>query len=109
MNGKLIITRRIVSVAVAVILIGQACTFSLFSPPTLTPSTPVPGQDIPTSTPYPVAQTTFVVTLPEPLQPNESIAILVLDEVTGLSLNVQQFPMTARDTLTYTATLPLPY
>lgn len=109
MNGKFIITRRMISVAVAVILVGQACTFSLFSPPTLVPATPVPNQSIPTSTPYPVAQTTFVVTLPEALQPNESIAILVLDEVTGLSLNVQQFPMTARDTLTYTATLPLPY
>jgi hypothetical protein len=109
MNGKLIITRRIVSVAIAVILVGQACTFSLFTPPTLTPSTPVPGQTVPTSTPYPVAQTTFIVTLPEPLQPNESLAILVLDEVTGLALNVQQFPMSARDTLTYSATLPLPF
>lgn len=109
MNGKLIITRRMISVAVAVILVGQACTFSLFTPPTLPPATVAPNESIPTSTPYPVAQTTFVVTLPEALQPNESLAILILDEVTGLSLNVGQFPMTARDTLTYTATLPLPF
>ncbi|MBX3038961.1 MAG: hypothetical protein KF758_18765 [Anaerolineales bacterium] len=109
MNGKLIITRHIISLAVIVILIGQACTFTLFSPPTLVPNTPAPWEDIPTSTPYPVAQTTFIVTLPEVLQPGESIHLLILDEVTGLSLNVQQYPMTARDTLTYVATLPLPY
>src|SRR5215510_6001344 len=109
MHGKLIVTRRIFSVAIAVILIGQACTISLFSPPTLTPPTPVPGQVIPTTTPYPVASTTFIVTLPEPLQAGESLSILVLDEVTGLALNVNQFPMTPRDTLTYTATLPLPF
>ena len=32
-----------------------------------------------------------------------------MDEVTGLSLNATQYPMSARDALTYTATLPLPY
>jgi hypothetical protein len=56
-----------------------------------------------------MAQTTFVVTLPEPLQANESMAIAVMDEVTGLSLNATQYPMSARDSLTYTATLPLPH
>ena len=55
------------------------------------------------------AQTTFAATLPEPLQANETLAIAILDEVTGLSLNATQYPMSARDSLTYTATLPLPY
>ena len=109
MNGKFIITGRIISVAIAVIVMGQACTFSLFTPPTLTPSTPVPGVALPSPTPYAVAQTTFVVTLPEPLQSNETLVIVVMDEVTGLSLNAQQYPMSPRDTLTYAATLPIVY
>ncbi|HCK66225.1 MAG TPA: hypothetical protein DHW49_08150 [Anaerolineae bacterium] len=109
MNGKSNITRRIIHAALMLAVVGQACTFSLFNLPTLTPATPVTGEVIPTSTPYPVAQTTFVVTLPEPLQPNETLVIAVLDEVTGLSLNPQQYPMTARDTLTYAATLPIVY
>ena len=56
-----------------------------------------------------MAQTNFVVTIPEPLQANETLAIAIMDEVTGLSLNATQFPMSARDSLTYTAILPLPF
>jgi hypothetical protein len=55
-----------------------------------------------------VAQTTFVVMIPEPLAAGETLFITTLDEVTGLSLNATSYPMQARDSLTYTATLPLP-
>lgn len=109
MNGKSNITRRIFHAAFALAVVGQACTLSLFSPPTLTPPTLAPGQAQPTSTPYPVAQTTFIATLPEPLQANETLLLVVLDEVTGLSLNPTQYPMKARDTLTYEATIPVIY
>jgi hypothetical protein len=91
-------------------LIGQACTLSLFDNPldngTSTQTPPITG---PSPTPQAMAQTNFTVTLPEPLQPNETLAIAVMDEVTGLSLNAVQYPMTPRDTLTYTGTLALPY
>jgi hypothetical protein len=102
--------RRIITVAIVLVFVGQACTLSLFENPinsSTTTSTPIVSA--PSPTPQVMAQTTFVVTLPEPLQANESMAIAVMDEVTGLSLNATQYPMSARDSLTYTATLPLPH
>lgn len=108
MNLKLALARRTIIAALALALAGQACTLSLFQPPLNGGLTP-PAVNIPPSpTPMVAAQTAFVVTLPEPLLPNEALAIAILDEVTGLSLNATQYPMTARDSLTYTATLPLP-
>ena len=102
--------RHMVSAAIVLVLVGQACTLSLFDPPSIPGiSTQTPAIDIPSPTPQAMAQINFVVTLPEPLQANESLAIAIMDEVTGLSLNATQYPMSARDSLTYTATLPLPY
>lgn len=99
--------RRMVSVAILLALGLQSCSLPLFENPFGSGQpTQLPGASV-TSTPYPVAQTTFVATLPEALQPNETLVLAVMDEVTGLSLNAMQFPMNARDTLTYTATLPL--
>lgn len=110
MKSKSAIFRRIIAAAIALVLVGQACTLSLFDNPLGDETTtPTPTGIIPSPTPLVAAQTTFMVTLPEPLQANETLAIAVLDEVTGLSLNATQYPMTARDSLTYTATLPLPH
>ena len=110
MNGKFINLRRIALAGIILVLVGQACTFSLLGNPFGTnPTEPPPSGAVPSSTPYPVAQTTFVVTLPEPLQANESLAVAVMDEVTGLSISAVQYPMSPRDSLTYTATLPLPF
>ncbi|MFN8382762.1 MAG: hypothetical protein U0V02_12515 [Anaerolineales bacterium] len=110
MKRKSIALRRILIMTVIFAMFGQACTLSLFSNPfNPTPSTPIPGAIVPTTTPQPVAQTNFIVTLPEPLQANESLTLIVMDEVTGLPLNPTEYPMSARDALTYTATLPLPY
>ncbi|MBI5952970.1 MAG: carboxypeptidase regulatory-like domain-containing protein [Chloroflexi bacterium] len=103
-----VLSRRIITAAILLVLVGQACTLSLFENPIGT-ATQTPAIVVPSPTPLVAAQTTFAVTLPEPLQPNETLAIAVLDEVTGLSLNATQYPMSARDSLTYTATLPLPY
>lgn len=107
MQKQLLFLRRIITAAVALVLVGQACTLSLFQPPVNTTATP--PSNVPAPTAQPVAQTSFLVTLPEPLQANESLGIMVMDEVTGLSINAVQYPMTARDSLTYTAVLPLPY
>lgn len=111
MKGSSKIFQRWAVAAVILVLTGQACTLSLFDPSNInfgSPATPTPGFNIATSTPYPAAQTTFTVTLPEPLLAGESVALVVLDEVTGLALNTTQYPLNPRDTLTYTGTLPLP-
>jgi len=100
--------RRAMLVALTLNFIGQGCAFSLFQNPMVDP-TKAPSAVIPSPTPQPMAQTTFVTTLPEPLQANETLSIAVLDEVTGLALNATQYPLSARDSLTYAATLPLPY
>ena len=98
MNKQSVLSRRIITAAVVLVLVGQACTFSLFENPINTgTSTQTPGVVVPSPTPQAVAQTTFVVVLPEPLQANESMAIAIMDEVTGLSLNATQYPMSARD------------
>ncbi len=88
---------------------GLACTISLFERPggpDITPLPPTPA--IPTNTPLPVAQVAFHVTLPSALPANESLALRVLDEVTGLGFNYVDYPMQARDQLNYIATLPVP-
>jgi hypothetical protein len=110
MKRKSLIFRRVLIMGVLISLIGQACTFTLFKNPfETTPTILTPGAIVPTNTPQPVAQTNFIVTLPEPLQPNESLTLIVMDEVTGLPLNPTEYPMSARDSLTYTGTLPLAY
>ena len=110
MKNSRSIFRRMLIAAITLALVGQACTFTLlenpFNPGTSTQSPPIP---VASSTPQPMAQVNFIVTLPEALQPNETLLIAVMDEVTGLSLNATQYPMSPRDSLTYTATLPLPY
>ncbi len=83
-------------------LASLACTWSLID---LGP-TPIPGAG-PTATPAPLAETNFNLTLPAPLNPGETVAIGLLDEVTGLGLNPVLYPMTALDAQHYTAKLPL--
>lgn len=91
-------------------LAGMACSFSLFQVPTIPPiSTQLPQASMPTATPLPKAQTIFTASVPQPLQAGESLAIAVLDEVTGLAFNPQLYPMKSVDATTFTATLALPY
>lgn len=85
-----------------------ACTFSLIglprgSAPTEVP--PVPSVSSPT--PTPVAEVTFTVVLPTPLTEAETLAISILDEVTGLALNPANYPMQSIDNKTYRVSLPL--
>ena len=91
-------------------LTALACTLSLLQVPTLpAAATQRALPAVPTAPVLPSAQTMFQVTLPEPLGAGEAAALSILDEVTGLSLNPQLYPMQALDNLTYTATLALPY
>jgi len=110
MKSRSVFSRRILFFVLALTLASQACAISLFkwpTLPTLAPSnTNVPSG--PTPTELPRAQVTFTVRLPDPLQANEVLALSILDEVTGLSLNAVDYPMNAVDTITYTSTLAIP-
>ncbi len=98
---------------VALWISSAGCQLSLFELPAFSTPNPVsatvsPVSIVPTPTPMPMAQVVFVVSLPEPLAPGESLAIAILDEVTGLALNSVFYPMQPRDPQTYAAALPLP-
>lgn len=88
-------------------LIVTACQISLFQPPSGGPTQPS-GPVVPSPTPQPRAQTTFIISIPEPLAAGESLTLSILDEVTGLSFNAVNYPMQAKDSFTYTATVALP-
>lgn len=91
-------------------LVSMACTFSLFEPPgsgTGEPS-PIPETPQPQVTPIALAETTFIVTLPAPLSSGESLALVLVDDVTGVALNARSYAMSPLDATHYAVTLPLP-
>lgn len=106
------LTRKIAIVVfcAALFLSGPACSISLFDNPfeggVTTPQPPTAS--VPTPTPLPMAQVTFRASLPAPLAPTESLALRVLDEVTGLEYNYTDHAMQARDATNYAVTLPVP-
>jgi hypothetical protein len=99
--------------AVLVCLLAIAtsgCALSLLQAPAMgTPSNHPTPPVVATPTESPRAETIFIATLREPLPPGETLALAWLDEVTGLTLNPQLYPMESSDPLTYRATLALPY
>lgn len=98
--------RRRAAVVIALFaLFAQSCALSLFDIPGAATSTPAPV--VATNTPYPAAQTTFIVNIPEPLQPGESVVLAVVDEITGLALNETRYTLNPRDPLTYAGSLPI--
>jgi len=110
MKARPVLPRQFLLFITILTLVSQACAISLFEWPF--PTTPGPGTTPaptgPTATPAPRAEVTFTVRLPEPLLPNEVLAISVLDEVTGLALNPVDYQMTPLDTVTYTTKLTIP-
>src|SRR5688572_14067071 len=110
MKSQPLFSRPILLFILILALTGQACSISLLEWPIFPtpggPTNPTPGG--PTATPPPRAQMTFTVRIPDPLPANEILALSVLDEVTGLSLNAVDYQLTAVDTITYTATLAIP-
>ena len=106
--------KRLGLIAFLIIFIvsNSGCQLSLIKLPSFPGGggnpTAVPVPSGPTPTPMPMAQITFIAVIPEPLAPGESMAIAILDEVTGLALNSVLYPMDPRDAQTYSASLPLP-
>ena len=92
-------------------LASLSCTLSLvdfgnLSPgPTATPGG-LPGNQL-TATPVKLAEITFEVTIPVALNQGESLAIGLLDEVTGLALNPTLYAMNPVDGQRFSLTLPL--
>lgn len=88
-------------------LTAQACSLSLLDIPfpSGNPTNPPPASP---PTPALRSEVKFTVQLPEPLQPGEILAISVVDEVTGLALNSVEYQMTQVDSVTYSATFPIP-
>lgn len=94
-------------------LIGLSVTFSLFlsscSDIVSTQTPPVVVSPVPSQTPLPPqAVVTFAVEVPSVKNSNQSIAIDILDEVTGLALNPNRFEMQTQDNQHYTLRLPFP-
>ena len=110
MKSHSVFSRRIPLFIIILALSSQACAISLLEWPPFPTASP-PDQNIPTgptATPAPRAEMTFTVRLPEPLPPNEILALSVLDEVTGLALNPVDYQMTPLDPTTYTVLLTIP-
>ena len=110
MKSRPAFSRRLLLFTLVLALSSQACAISLIKWPTFPTASPS-NTNLPTGptpTDLPRAQVTFTVRLPDPLGGNEALSLSILDEVTGLALNPVDYPMTALDTITYTATLAIP-
>jgi hypothetical protein len=91
-------------------ILSSGCTFSLAKLPSPQPvATQAPSSTVPSPTPLPRVQSAFIARLHEPLASGETLALALLDEVTGLALNPELYPMQAIDQATFSATLALPY
>ena len=109
MKSRPVLSRQILLFIIILALSSQACAISLLEWPIF----PTPGGTTnpptgPSPTPPARAQMTFTIRLPEPLPANEILALSVLDEVTGLSLNAVDYQLIAVDTITYSVTLAIP-
>ncbi len=101
--------RRILIYALSLlVLASMACTISLFEPGgTTTPPGAATQTPPPSVTPVALAETTFIATLPAPLNSGETLALVIVDDVTGVALNVRSYAMSAQDATHYIVTLPL--
>lgn len=109
MKSHSVLSRRILLFFLVLALTSQACAISLLEWPkfpTASPANTNPPAG-PTATPLPRAQVTFTVRLPDPLPAGQILVLSILDEITGLALNADDYQMNAVDTITYTATLAI--
>jgi hypothetical protein len=98
-------THRWLTMLLLFALSSLACQFSLIDFSVFTQPTPIPGTG-PTATPAPLAEVTFKLSLPAPIQAGETIYLAIMDEVTGLALNPVLYTMQAVDAQTYSLKIP---
>lgn len=105
------LTRRLVVAGLCLlVIVASGCTFSLMKVPApLAANTSAPPASAGTPTSMPRAQSVFMVQIPKALAGGESLGLELLDEVTGLALNAELYPMQQLDDVTHTATLALPH
>ena len=94
---------------VLLILISMACAQTI---PGIPPAaTPTQGQEVPAppeATPIPESEITFRVEIPANSPPNETVYLNILDEVSGLALNMLTYPMDQDDSRHFILAMPLP-
>ena len=91
------------------ILISMACSQTLPILPTA--EVPTPGNETPTTipaTPIPESEVTFRVEIPANSPADEPVFLNLLDEVSGLALNMLTYPMDQEGDRLYSLVLPLP-
>lgn len=88
----------------------QACSpdYFNFSPSTPNPTEAQVSPTIASSEPLPEALIQFRVEIPKSPLPESGIVLSILDEVTGLVLNVQRYQMQAESPTTYSFGIPFP-
>ena len=87
----------------------MACTQTLPMLPTAVP--PTAGNETPTTipaTPIPESEVTFRVEIPANSPPDQPVFLNLLDEVSGLALNMLTYPMDQEGDRQYSLVLPLP-
>jgi glycosyl hydrolase family 113 len=103
--------RSLVGLALLGLTLLSSCTWSLYQPDTTGPTavaTQATQSSVPTPVPLPLAETTFNVALPAPLPGGASVAVAVLDEVTGLPFNPVIYPLGQVDGQHYSGKLAVP-
>ena len=109
---KIMIRSCPIFIVYILLLIGQACSFSLGATPTEQTGQPASKESIlPTPKPdLPIyeALVTFQVDVSANTPPGEGIYLVILDEVTGLMLNPQRYLMQAESAKHYSLRLPFP-
>ena len=103
------LSRPVLMFVLILAVASQACSLSLLENP-FPSSNNTPPSSPPGTAPTPLAraEVKFTVQLPEPLAANEVLAISVLDEVTGLNLNPNDYQLTPVDSITYSGMFPIP-
>lgn len=96
---------RLLPLIMLLVFLSFACTTNLFTSPNPTEPGPSPTE---LATPMPEAMITFEVELPPNTPLGQPIQLNVLDEVTGLALNVKRFDMQTKGDFNYTISLPFP-
>jgi hypothetical protein len=109
---QMTIRSRLILFVVILLLIGQACSYSIGATPTEQTEQPASMEsNLPTPRPaQPIleALVTFQVDIPANTPSGEGIYLVILDEVTGLMLNPQRYLMQAESARHYSLRLPFP-
>ena len=98
--------KNLLIIFLVMVILSLACSTSippLFSTQTAQPTTTSEARDL-----QPVTVITFEVEVPPETPSDQSILFSILDEVTGLALNISRQEMQKIDDLTYAITLPFP-